>query len=196
MSDYGWLRGEYKIPTKEWTQVKKTLRDAYNSLMSDMYENALKVHEEVAKRKKGKRNINLEELAEEVALQYVGEKDYWIFKISDSIVKNNKLVKPKKKDFPKATSSTTQLYDDNLTLSFEKDRVLKFRSDDGNYSQALCLKSYLGKTFLRVIDRIQWTSKTGGYLRFFNEYMRDNGLEATVQSVKGKYAKTKYFKTI
>ena len=196
MSDFGWIRGSYKIPSNQWNNFRNSIIEEYNQKVLKSYELALKVYEIIKDNKKGKRNYPLEN--EIVKLLEYNEKEYfWRDKILTSLITSNKLIKPKKKDFPKVKNTIDSIEGEELTLIFNnKEKVIEFYSDDNTHSQDNAPRSYLGLVFFRRLDRIKWTSKTGGYLRYYNEHRRDHGLSASPCYIKGKYTKPKYFKLI
>lgn len=190
MSNHGWLRGEYKIPVKEWTWFKRNLIAEMKFLSLEKYNKAVKIWELIKEKKLKSKDIIL---FLDNHLNKHEKSSYWRDMIKSSLLKENKLKKPTKKDFPKFNSTSTLLEDDELSIRIDnKTKIVHFMSEDNSYSQDACLECHLGKVFMKYINRIKWTSKTGGYLRYYDEHCRDNGLEAKPMYIQGKYKKKKY----
>ena len=196
MSDHGWLRGEYKLPTNQWKQFRDRIISNHNEKRADMYETALIIHKKVLEAKKGKRGVNIRSLVSETTQLYIRrDRDiFWRFKIEDCLCSNNKLVKPKKKDFKPVKNTEVSIVDSDLIIVFDnKSKIVKFISDDSSHSQDNCLDSHLGQVFMRLLNRVQWSTKSGGYLRYFNEHLRDHGESAIPSHPMGKYVTSKKY---
>ena len=115
--------------------------------------------------------------------------------IMQSLVKHNKLVKPKQKDFKKINKGEP-LCDDCLTVKFnEQTRTVSYYTDDNNHSFDMARESFLGKLFFESLDEVKFTAKTGGFLSYLDEYMKKKKKPAKITKAWGN-AKTKYIKQI
>jgi hypothetical protein len=196
MSCYGWERGEVKLPTSDWKQTRDTIYSNYNAKLDELLQEALEIHKEVSQEKKGKRNFNIKESIN----NKLKNQERFTFNqlIIDSLLTNNKLVKPKKKDFShKKASKGEILIDEDLEIIFNnKTKTIEYCTDENNHSVDRARDSFLGSLFFRRLKYIKFTTKTGGYLKSQTEYDTDKGLGARVTSTWGKYTKPKYFKEI
>lgn len=203
MSNYGEERGEVKLPVKEWKSFRDQIYQKYNYKLSELHEIATQVHKEMSDKKKGKRGINLNHLFSEVIKNHrlVRTTHYysgWDFEdmIKRSLINNNKLVKPKKKDFkPRKASQGETLHDDELTVRFDnKTKTVYYSTMDNNHTVDCGRESFLGTLVLYALDNVTYTSKTGGYFRATSEYNEDefgNGGQSRVTMSFGKYKTNK-----
>jgi hypothetical protein len=203
MSNFGEENGEVKLPVKEWKKFRDTIYNNYNQKLKEVYETALEVHKQMMAKKKGKRNVNLHSLFNEVIENHRlvrATRDYegWHFRdmVQSSLINNGKMVKPKKKDFaPKKASQGETLYDDELSVRFDnKNKTVHYSTSDNNHSVDRGRESFLGSMVFRQLDRVTFTSKTGGYFKASSEYNEDefgNGGQSRVSSTYGKYKKNK-----
>lgn len=200
MSCNGFEKGSVQLPTKAWKQFRDSFYSDYNYKLQELYEIALKVHKAVSQDKKGKRNYPLNEKVETEIRYHLRDnyernwdgKFHFTFLVEKSLIKNNKLVKPKKQDFkPLKPNKDFILEDDCLGIKFDnKTRTVYYSTDDGNHSIDQARESFLGKLFFRKMNRVEFTSKTGGYLKSETEYHEDeNGFSTgpTVSKAYGKY---------
>ena len=202
MSCYGQEKGKIKMPTKEWTWFKRSLYNSYNYKLNQCYEIALKIYDLVNEEKKGKRNFNV---AGNV-VKYIGThmpfKGYyssnyhWRDLVRYSLLKDGKLKKPQKKFFKKKLASKCEKLDDDC-LSIElnnKSKSIEYYTDDNNHSIDYAQNSYLGEIFFNLLNRVNFTNKTGGYFQAKTEYDEWGG--PRVSRTYGKYDKPKYFRGI
>lgn len=203
MSNYGEENGEVKLPVKEWKTFRDNIYNSYNNKLKELYETALQIQKEMMDKKKGKRGVNLNQLFNEVMDRHrlvntTHDYDGWHFRdmVERSIIQNGKMVKPKKKDFaPKKASKGESLYDDELVVRFDnKTKTVRYSTDDNNHSVDRGRESFLGSMVLRALDRVTFTSKTGGYFKASSEYNEDefgNGGQSSVSMTYGKYKTNK-----
>lgn len=149
--------------------------------------------------KKGKRNFDVSAKLHELVSNKIGD-EYFYFcdLITYSIFKNNKLVKPKKQDFkPRKPNKDFKLSDNDLEIFFDnKTKTVHYRSDDNNRSIERARNSFLGRAFFAEINRVEFTSKTGGYLKSQTEYdVEDNDFSTggRVSASFGKYKTSKKY---
>ena len=55
MSRYEWEQGYFKLPQKEFTRIKRLIRDTYNGVCDELYQRAAKAYEEFCSEVKGKK---------------------------------------------------------------------------------------------------------------------------------------------
>lgn len=186
MSCYNWERGTIKIPSKDWTAFKKGLRDIYNRIQTQTYEVALRAYDMLMERGKGKRGFNwsreLDELFTNDRLRLPEGVDYYAIKDSmfpydaEKGGRRSRPLKPKKKNFPLANSSTTVLeVDSDASITFyNKTREVTWNVFENNRAVQHARKHPLGVAFFRALDRIEWTSRTGGVITGNDEYNRES----------------------
>lgn len=173
MSRYEWCSGTIKIPNKEWSSFRKALISRHNEYLAQAYLTARKIHEQIKKDSKYKRDYNY--------YYAIWEKVYSISvpaHIRDLIYNslttgshpNMKLALPKKKDFPKASLKTVDY--GYLTLNLES-KSLSFSVEDGNHAVERAFEDAFVKYLFRLLDRINWTRNSGGSIVGNDEYNRD-----------------------
>lgn len=199
MSNFGEENGEVKLPVKEWKSFRDKIYQRYNYKLSELYEIATSIWSEMKEKKKGKRNVNLISLFNEVVqnhklAQTTDIYDAWHFHhlIEYSLINDGKLTKPKKKDFaPKKASQGETLYDDELSVRFDnKTKTIHYNTQDNNHAVDRGRQSFLGSMVLKELERINYTSKTGGYFKASSEYNVDefgNEGQSRVSYTFGKY---------
>ena len=185
MSKYDWERGTIKIPSNQYTALKKVVRDRHNALQQARYETLCKVYNSVVSYMKGKRGVKPSELLHEWVYGWNSTTKPSNFpKLEDwNIWDHNLLFKgrerkwtaPKKNMFPLATSSTKQfdcggeagiIFDD-------KNRTVTWWVSENNRAVERAHDNPLAIVFFNALDRIKWTSRTGGQIIGNDEYNRD-----------------------
>lgn len=186
MSVYGWERGTIKLPTKEFTSLKKELISRMEERMKTLHFISLVCYEEIRKVKPKNKEDFLETIRSYNQLSFHEQ-----FQIQKSLLKDNKLKKPKKNDF--LLDKKKLIFDDNeLRVSLDqKTKNVHYSSDDGKDSIDYARESFLGKTILTLLDRVKFSTQTGGYLRTQTEYDVDSGTGARVSKTFGKYKTNK-----
>lgn len=189
MSCYGWERGEVKLPAKEFSTFKKTLISNLELRQDKLLYYANQCYEQVKKLKPKNKKEFIENSLEYKSLSY-SEKD----QIINSLLKDNKVLKPKKKDF-KLDKSKDVFENSDLTVVLnKKEKTVTYHTDDNNHSIDDARSSFLGETVLRLLSRVQYTSHTGGYLQTQTEYDVDAGCGARVSQTFGKYKTSDKFR--
>lgn len=182
MSCYGYERGTVKIPGNQWKATRDAIYSSYNYEINQALNKALFLYNEIKKEFKGKRKVDFADVVRRKL--YNANYSNWDYAghhfkemIVKSLIKDKKLVKPKKKDFVlKKPNKDFHLYDDDLRVSFDnKKRTIQYITDDNNRSIDRAEDSILGKTTLRLLSRVSYTSRTGGELYSMTEYDTDDG---------------------
>jgi len=151
--------------------IKKAVRDAYNKHQEAEYMAALSVYNRVCAAGKGRRNFDFR--AAERKLSYENTDRYllpWLkFNASE------KPLKPKKKDFSKATSTSTLYSYDEIVIGFDnKTRCIEWRVSENNRAVERAHGHPVSKAFFSELNRVNWTSKTGGVFVGNDEYNRED----------------------
>jgi hypothetical protein len=121
MSNYNEEKGSYVIPSTEWADFKKAIREAYNDLQDRRYEVAIRIWN----RLKEEEDPDFEEIFEEEAKEksshrtpfgggrterfILGDRHFDRRMIESEIYRkdNDRVYKPRKKSFPKKTNRDT-----------------------------------------------------------------------------------------
>lgn len=87
----------------------------------------------------------------------------------------SKPLMPKKKDFVKATTSTTVFKFDDSYLGFDrKSHSLEWNVDENNHAVSDAHAGWLWKSLSAALAKVEWTRNTGGVFTKNDEYNRDN----------------------
>lgn len=178
MSCYGFETGEVKLPAKEWKGFRDSMYSRYNEKLQETYEKALSLHSEVSKKMKGKSVQKKKEyLKNRLDRIYGCSLNHYAQLILNSIFPSldKKFLKPKKKNFAhKKASKGETLRDDFLSVSFcNKTKTVFYEVKYNNHSIEYARESFLGRLFFKLINRVAFTSRTGGYLAAQTEYDQD-----------------------
>lgn len=73
----------------------------------------------------------------------------------------------------KCTDKTLH-FGDHTTLNVD-DQMLYWSVGEGNHAVDCARESAEGKVFFNTLSRVEWGRNTGGYIRYINEYMNENG---------------------
>lgn len=169
MSCYEWEEGTLKVPSSEWSGLKKAVREAWNIYMLDRHCIAQEIYSDLIAKGKGKRKFNYQEVFFESKYSYCDD-------IFTSLFPENcrKPKKPKKKDFPLAKTTTLSfLLNDEAEIIFNnKSREVSWVIYENNHATRIW-NHVVAVKFLRCLNSLRWTSKTGGYFMGSNEYNED-----------------------
>lgn len=191
MSCYGWERGEVQLPAAEFSRFKKDLISRLSARQETLLEKANSLHARI-------KSDKIKDVHEFLERQFKYEKFSSLEQdqIIKSLLKDKKVVKPKKVNF-KLDKENLRFEDSDLTVYLKKEtKTVVYSSDDNNHSIDDARESYLGRTVLNMLERVAYTNRTGGYLRKQNEYDVDAGVGASVTYTFGKYKNPKYRREI
>jgi len=201
MSCYNWEKGYVKLPVKQWKKTRDSIINDYNYQLSQAYKTALSIYEMVKAEKKGKRKFDVYDCAFNLTYKAFNQGRHdggqWYFSdlVVRSMIKDKKLIKPKKKDFAPVKNTIQALYDSDLRILFDnKTKTIEYCVNDNNHAVESAHSSPLGQAFFSAMERVEFTSKTGGFLRYYDEYMSSEGKGASISKVWGKYKNKKYLK--
>jgi hypothetical protein len=189
MSCYGWERGTVKLPAKEFTTFRKTLLERLELRQDKLLNIANDCYGQIKKLKPKNKQEFIHNALEYKNLSFSEQGQ-----IKEAILKDNKVLKPKKKDF-KLDKKKDGFENSDLTVVLnKKDKTVTYHTDDNNHSIDDARSCFLGETVLSLLNRVQYTSHTGGYLETQTEYDVDAGCGARVSQTFGKYKTSDKFK--
>lgn len=200
MSNYGFEKGEVSIPSKEWKKFRDNLYSKYNEKLDWSLEKALELHKKISALKKGKRNFDLKTELENLLKREFGDNRYESLFHHCQLIKKSlydentkKFTKPTKKSFAhKKPTKDLLLEDADLYIKIDnKTKTVNYSTDDNNHSVENAENSPLGKIFFALLDRVSFTTKTGGYFRSESEYDKDDDGFHTGGRVSRLYGKYK-----
>lgn len=181
MSKYEWERGTIKIPSNQYTALKKAVRDKHNAIQNARYDTLCKVFNSVTNYMKGKRGVDAESLLR--GWVYGGSTPFGFPKLEDwndwdyhLLFKRNekKMLAPKKNMFPLATSSTKAFDCGEAGIIFDdKNRTVTWHVSENNRAVERAHDHPVAIALFNALDRIKWTNRTGGQIVGNDEYNRD-----------------------
>ena len=178
MSCYEWERGEVVIPSDQWVAFRKGIIQYYNDRQDKLFEDATKLHDKLEVVIKGKRGQKRKDtlmmfLENELEIRFDPE-SHW--DIRQSLVKDGKLKRPKKKDFPHKPLSKAANFEcgDLSVWLYNKDRSLSWYVSENNHARERARDSWLGGLVMRRLRGVSWKRGTGGYFTGNDEYNRDD----------------------
>jgi hypothetical protein len=191
MSCNEWERGEIKIPGAQWKQVRDGITLAVNARQKALYELALKAYDRLVEIKKIKGSKALEggasgalmmgDRADQALLSALESSDdsfhalHNLFK-ADPVTRKQKLVAPKKKDFPDAVSTKAThhgLGGFGITIN-HAGKTITWSVPENNHAVDNAHEHPVGIALFRLLKGVKWTRGTGGIIAGNNEYARDN----------------------
>jgi len=168
-----WESGTIRVPKMYWSELKKSVRDAWDVEVLESYRILLEIYEELLRRGKGKHHFNYRR--EFKAIMRERGRCYPI-ELMFPDASRKKPLKPKKKQFLKSnlrkvdfSCSLARIYFDNETRSVSwfvfigKNAIEQARAHP------------ISVALFEVLERIEWTSKTGGiFIRGFSDHNSDD----------------------
>lgn len=181
MSCYEWERGSYVIPSDQWADAKKFIRDAHNAGMKHDFALAKELVSVAKMATKGKRGINIRSYLRQLYYNTYSQRErkfqiLYPETVLDRLVsrESGKLLEPKLKDFPDATTTTTFFSLTEGHISFDnKTRTVNWHVEENNHAVDEMRETKLGRAFFRLLDKIEWKGQSGGHIYGNDEYNSD-----------------------
>jgi hypothetical protein len=178
MSCYEREEGEFKLPANEYRRVRTATIRAYNTWMTIQYDKAVDLW---VKAKNALHGLRGKKRAE--AFHSLAERTNASWDARYAVWRGGKLVKPKKQNYPTLpTTKTCVVGFRETSISFNNTKnTIYWRVDENNHAVDAAHEHPVGNAFWRAMDRVQWTSRTGGELRYENEYDREAWAGPTIR---------------
>lgn len=182
MSCYEYEYGTIKLPSKEFSRIRRLFAEKYNAWLDSNFLKATSLYEPLkayALKNKKDKNLNLNDYIYE-KLQSEQESD--IEQIISSILNSKKvngkyktsIIKPTKKSFKHVSLSENNYEDLFATVSFNSEtKEIRWQVEENNHSVDNAWENVLGKIFNKVISTVEWTRGTGGVFFYNSEYERE-----------------------
>ena len=188
MSNYNREQGSYTIPSAEWADLKRVVREAYNDLQEKRYEVAVAIWN----RLKEETGTGFEEIFEEETMETTGRRSPFGGRPTERFVlgdrhfdremiegeiyrkDNGRVYKPRKKAFPKKTNRDTRF--DLKTLGrpyirFDNNsRTVYWRVHKNNRAVEDARSHPVAEAFFGALGDIDWTRQSGGKVKYQDEY--------------------------
>ena len=167
MSNYNSERGTIKIPSAEIVSLRREIVKAYNA----QQERLRSRHNSRIDRM---RKIAKEKGAHEVPYEMgmTEEETSLFYRCTDG--KKVKRCTKKALDLPKISEKKVTLSAGELYVTIDTDeRTLTWDIDENNRAVERAYDSFLGKTVMSALRRVNWTRGSGGRILYQDEYQRD-----------------------
>jgi hypothetical protein len=204
MSVYEWERGEFKLPAAEYRNLKKAIVDAANRHAEVAFEATIIFYEKLPP--KLRKNFGYREYDDYMNMLDVKDRKKYrdidtaykelieldsVDDAFEAILKSPR--KPTKKNFPMfATTRTKEFSTGEAILKFDEGNTIYWVVPENNHAVDHARKSWLGRAFFLNLDRVAWTTQTGGEIWGGDEYSREAAEEDPYYSypnVKTRYGK-------
>jgi hypothetical protein len=187
MSCYGWERGEVKLPIKAWKEFKTQLIARLQVRQNELLRSAETLYTKIKEQKpKNKLEFITQTLSSDHRSSLFSHHEVRLIK--SSLLKENRLIKPKTSLF-KIKKNEINFSNDDLDVNLnDKTKTVRYDTDDNNHSIDRARETHLGKVILGCLNNVSYSSKTGGYLEQQTEYDVNNGTGARVTDRFGSYA--------
>jgi hypothetical protein len=166
MSCDNWERGTVKIPSAQWSVLRKTIIAYFNEHQDRLHRDATRLYETVTAAAKGKRGQKRLEAMHEASGNFVRLLPYDDqYPVRVAVWSGDQVRRPKKMDFPhKPISKGCVLSLGPLYIDLDdKTRTVHWSVEEGNRNVEEARDSWLGKYVLRQLGRIEWTRGSGGH---------------------------------
>lgn len=174
MSCYEREAGDYKLPVGEFNRIKKELCEFWDKNVEKSFNKAMDFYE---KNTNKKYRDAIDELHDKFNYEQAEEIERFLTK-----TQSGKLAKPKKSTLIENKSSAIMKKNGYFEFSYEamlrldKEQKMIFWSVDENNKSVESARNHpFAKKFFSLLDTVKWTNKTGGSIRYSNEYMEENG---------------------
>ena len=174
MSRYEWQYGEIVIPTADWVELKRRVREAYNRYVDKTYRLAQRVYDR-AKRGTGSAR---DRVFDALDAQRGVDSAQW-YEIRRELTRGapNYVCKPRKGTWKHATTRTTHYMcgEFEASITFDNDRhTVVWNVPENNHAAHDAHDSPVAKAFFRALSRIRWTPQSGGTVWGNDEYNEEN----------------------
>jgi len=208
MSKYERERGDYIIPSSEWAGLKRKIRERYNRMQRERYELAERIHERIDQKGEEFSEAFKGETESYSRSVFGGRSKYPRYdgpslpdpdrsKIKQELYRKDhgRLLTPRKKAFPKKTNRDTRFKLDMIgrpVISFNNEsRRARWHVSKNNRAVESARKHPVAKAFFAALadisERDAWTRRSGGSIKYSNEFLEEQMQGPTVKSRYGPY---------
>lgn len=177
MSCYEWEEGTIKLPSKDYSKIRREFIDRLNFLKESEMKSAILLRDAILLEGKGKRKFRYMDSAWNRMEKY-GVSDSIIYGMFPHTTGFTGFEKPKaitKKlmNFAK-TNDTSFDFSEGGVYFNNKNKTVTWVVHENNHACEFARKSIYGKALFHTLARVKWTSRSGGTIVGNNEYNRDD----------------------
>lgn len=183
MSRYEWEAGVVVIPSKDFVELKKVCKDAYNKYQNKLYEYSVRFYDRILENKpKGRKwNIHISDMRSMgfSLMEDIPEIYRWdvvrAVTATEHQLDNYKPQKPKRSWFPHIKNSKSlAISTDDFSVQLEADtRKLIWRVHENNHAVDSARENPIAKALWTHVNKIVWTRGSGGEIVGNDEYNED-----------------------
>ena len=179
MSCYEWEEGTIKLPSKDYSKIRKEFINCLNLLKETEMKSALRLREEVLRLGKGKRGFlyysKMVDLMSRYNVSYEAIDKMFVGHSYNSSEKPKVLTK-KAMEFAKLNDTSFTFSEGGVHFN-NKEKTVSWVVYENNHACESARATVYGKALFRTLGRVKWTSRTGGTIVGNNEYNRENHYE-------------------
>jgi len=173
MATEEWEKGAFKLSCSEYARVKKVFRNDYNNIIANLTAVSGNVYQKTIEAGKGKRNFDWRGAARKsIPLNNLANHFHSI--IINTMFpegRDGRPTRPRKKDFPTATSKTASFSAGNAEISFDDaSRTIIWSVESSDRGVRTSWEHPVGIAFKNVLDSITWSRNTGGSIYGGDDY--------------------------
>jgi len=181
MSCNEWERGSIKVPSSEWTSFKVKVKNAYNNLVQQDYNIALKLYQNLLEDAKGKRKYNFRYNLV-INLQKLNLKWYRAERIETALfppsehlaTRRRKPFKPKKKNFNRINNQTEKIELGLASIGFSNlTKTFFWYVEENNRAVSEAHDDPFVKIIFEALTDVDWKRNSGGVIVGNDEYNRE-----------------------
>ena len=176
MSCYEWEEGTIKLPSADYSRIKKGFITALSLAKHKEFDAANRLRDRILAEGKGKRGFNYWDKmwygCEAVGVNYDTVSVMFSGRERGVGSKPKKLTK-KAFGFPKATDTAFE-FDDGGVYFNNKNKTVTWVVPENNHACERARESAEGKILFSLLRNVKWTARSGGTIVGNNEYNRDD----------------------
>jgi hypothetical protein len=176
MSCYEWEEGTIKLPSKDYSKIRKEFVARLNFLKEAEMKSALRLRDEILRLGNGKRGFLYYSNAVDLMDRYGVSYDVLDKMFSDhsySSTKKPKTLTKKAMEFAKLNDTVFSFSEGGVYFN-NKEKTVSWSVSENNHACEYARKSVYGMALFHTLGRVKWTSRTGGTIVGNNEYNRDD----------------------
>lgn len=168
ISCYEWTAGTIILPSKEFAPFRQTIQEADHRRKTELFEETQRFWKSLTRKQQIDPDAYVEAMR---AFAWKVEEATWCVQLR----RDEKPRRVLRSAFVWPTNRTTEFYDGDLSIVFDRERhSVAYTVNDNNHAREWAAATEIGQAFDRQIARVRWAHGTGGVLIGNDEYNRDS----------------------